>query len=473
VDRDDLAYASIAEIAPRVRAGEVSPVELAEACLARIAALNGRVNAYLTVLADAALREARAAEAEIRAGRYRGPLHGIPIAHKDLYYTRGVVTTAGSKILADFVPTEDAAAVERLRAAGTVLLGKTQMHEFAYGGTNDNEHYGPTRNPWHLERIPGGSSGGSAAALAAGMCLGATGSDTAGSIRIPAHACGTTGIKPTYGRVSLYGVVPMAWSLDHPGPLARTAHDAALLLQAMAGHDPRDPASDDRPVPDFSFELDLGVRGLRLGIPRNYFTEEVAPDVDAAYRAAIRTLQDLGATVEDVEIPSLAATLAVQFAIGASECAAYHAEWLRTRPDDYGADVRARLEAGQLVPAVDYLKAQRYRAVIRAEQRAVLQRVDVLVTPTLPIPAPPIGMATATLGGRTVPVSPQLIRFTAPFDQSGFPAASVPCGFDGDGLPIGLQIAGRPWAEATVLRVAHAYQQATAWHTRRPPLPAS
>jgi len=301
----ELAYASIAEVAPRLASRDLSPVELSQACLDRIACFNQPINAFITVLGDSALAEASQAEREIAHGQYRGPLHGIPIAHKDLYFTRGVRTTAGSRVLRDFVPEYDATVVARLRAAGTVIVGKLNMHEFAAGGTNENLHYGDAHNPWNLDYFPGGSSGGSAAALAAGMCLGATGSDTAGSIRIPSACCATTGIKPTYGRVSCFGVVPLSWSLDHAGPMTRSAHDAALMLNVMAGLDRQDSSTVDRPTEDFTNGLETGVRGLRIGIPRTYFSGVSQPDVERAWRAAVEVLVSLGAVPVDVEFAHL------------------------------------------------------------------------------------------------------------------------------------------------------------------------
>src|SRR5438105_3750439 len=292
---DDLAYADIADIAPRIRAGEITATQLTQACLDRISRYDAHINAFITLLADSALAQARQLDDERSQGTYRGLLHGIPIAHKDLYYTKGIRTTAGSKILSDFVPDHDATVVSKLEAAGMLLLGKVGLHEFALGGTNNNPHFGAVHNPWDLDRVPGGSSGGSAAALAAGFCLAATGSDTAGSIRIPAHACGVSGLKPTYGRVSCFGVVPLAWSRDHAGPMARSIRDCALLLNAMAGYDSRDPASVDRDVPDFTADLERGVRGVRVGVPTNHFTEQVQPDVLSAWRQAVAHLEGLGA----------------------------------------------------------------------------------------------------------------------------------------------------------------------------------
>ena len=460
--RDELAYGSIAALGARLASGEVSPVEVARACLDRIAALDGRVNAFITVLADSALEAARQAETEIRQGAYRGPLHGIPIAHKDLYYTSGIRTTAGSRVLADFVPDYDATVVSRLRDAGTVLLGKLNMHEFAAGGTNVNPHYGATHNPWNLEHIPGGSSGGSAAALAAGMCLGSTGSDTAGSIRIPSHCCGTTGIKPTYGRVSCYGVVPLSWSLDHPGPMTRSAHDTALMLNAMAGFDRRDSASVDRPLEDFTRGLDAGVRGLRIGIPTTYFVDGLEPDVERAWRGAAQQLVELGATPVEVAFTQLEDAVDIGTTILRSEMTTFHREWYAERPADYSAPTRERFESSIGRSATDYILAQRAREHIRTDLWSAFDQADVLVTPTMPTTASRIDEAGkgGALGYST--------RFTYPFNLSGMPVLSVPAGFDRLGLPIGLQLAGRPWQEGLLLRVGHAYQLATDWHTRRP-----
>jgi aspartyl-tRNA(Asn)/glutamyl-tRNA(Gln) amidotransferase subunit A len=468
---DELAYADIAEIAPRIRAGEITATQLTEACLARIDRFDGRINAFITLLADSALAQARQLDAERSQGAYRGPLHGIPVAHKDLYYTKGVRTTAGSKILADFVPEHNATVVSKLEAAGMVLLGKVGLHEFALGGTNDNPHYGAVHNPWDLARIPGGSSGGSAAALGAGFCLAATGSDTAGSIRIPAHACGVSGLKPTYGRVSCFGVVPLAWSRDHTGPMARSIRDCALLLNAMAGYDSRDPASADRDVPDFTAELERGVRGLRVGVPTNNFIEQVQPDVLSAWRQAVVDLEGLGAEPVDVSVTTDLYSPSAS-PVRMAEAAAFHQEWLHQRPGDYGDDVRASLQAVGQASAIDYVRSERARFSLLLEMRDLFERVDVLITPTLPITATRIGGRDVEIGGQRLPLTPQLIRFTLPFNQTGYPAASVPSGFDRDGLPIGLQIVGRLWEESTVLRVAHAYQQSTEWHRRRPPLGA-
>jgi aspartyl-tRNA(Asn)/glutamyl-tRNA(Gln) amidotransferase subunit A len=463
----DLAYATISEVAPRLASREVSPVELTRACLDQIDRLDGQVNAFITVLAESALEEARAAEAEIQRDRYRGALHGIPIAHKDLLYTRGVRTTAGSSVLADFVPNEDATVVRKLREAGTLLLGKLNLHEFAAGGTSHNRHYGAVHNPWRLEHHPGGSSGGSAAALATGMCFAASGSDTAGSIRIPSHCCGTTGIKPTYGRVSCAGVVPLSWSLDHVGPMTRSASDAALVLNAMAGFDRADAATVDRPSEDFTSELDLDLHGLRVGIPSAYFTEPLQPDVESAWRAAIETLVQLGATPVDVRFEALDRAVALGMTIVRAEMAAFHKPWYSERPEAYGP-LSERFQLAHAMSATDFVQAQRDREPIRAELWSVFDRADVLVTPTMPTTAGRIDSDLVEIDGAVYNTIENTTRFTYPFNLSGFPAVSIPCGFDRLGLPIGLQLAGPPWREALLLRMAHQYQQATDWHQQRP-----
>ena len=449
----DLPFLTIAEAAVAIEKRDLSPLELTEALLARIQALNPSLNAYITVAAEEALARAREAQEEVARGHYRGPLHGIPLALKDVFATAGMRTTAGSRILADWLPQEDALVVRRLRETGAVILGKLNMHEFAYGVTSINPHYGPVRNPWDQERIAGGSSGGSAAALAVGLCLGSLGSDTAGSIRIPAALCGVVGLKPTYGLVSRQGVVPLAWSLDHVGPMARTAEDVAILLAAIA----------DTGSHGYREDLKGEVRGLRVGLPRRYFFEGVEPEVLAAVEAAARTLEGLGMAVEEMELPGAEEALAARSAIGFAEATAYHLPNLRSRPQDYGPDVRLLLEQGLLYPAVHYVQAQRFRRRFGEDLRNLLQRWDILVTPTTPAAADPIARGTSDESRR-------LIRFTGPFNLAGLPACSLPCGFTGEGLPVGLQIIGRPSEEGTMLRVAHAYQQATHWHLCRPPV---
>jgi aspartyl-tRNA(Asn)/glutamyl-tRNA(Gln) amidotransferase subunit A len=460
-----LALGTIGELAPRLRRKEISPVELTDAVLDRIAALDGKLKAYITVTRDEARNAAKAAELAILAGNYLGPLHGIPIALKDLYYTRGVKTTAGSKILEGFVPDYDAAVVERLKAAGAVIVGKVNTHEFAM-----NTWTPPTRNPWDTDRIPGGSSGGSGAAVAASECIAATGTDTGGSIRIPAAFCGIVGLKPTFGRVSRHGIVPLAWSCDHAGPMTKTVADAALMLRVMAGYDARDPATVKTPVPNYSRALTGEVKGLRVGMPRNYFFTSVDADVDAAVKAAVKALEGLGASVREVSFPNLASIPVVHACIVLTEAATYHEKWLRTRPDDYQPDVRFSLEWGKLFMGIDYVQAQRVRELIRQDFAEALQHVEVIVAPTVPVAAPKVGEDPVTIGQNKEGLVAATIRFNRPANHTGLPAISVPCGFTPGGLPIGLQLIGHAFDEATVLRAAHAYEANSTWHTKRAPL---
>lgn len=462
----DACYLSIAEAAAAFRRKQLSPVELTRLLLDRIDAVDGNVNSYVTRTDELAMAQARQAEIELAAGNDRGPLHGIPIALKDLYQTAGIRTTAHSRVLADWVPSEDAAATARLQEAGMVLLGKLAMSEFALGGPSPEQPFPPARNPWNLERMPGGSSSGSGAALAAGLCLGTLGSDTGGSIRGPASMCGISGIKPTYGLVSRYGVVPLAWSLDHAGPMARTAEDCALLLQAIAGHDPRDPASANVPVPDYRATLNDGVRGLRLGVPRSWFAAgEYAADADilAAVDAALGVLEQLGATIVEVDGAPFAAARSPNSTIMIAEAYAYHEQTLRERPEDYGAVIRGRFRQGAFLSAADYIQAQRVRSRIIAEVNDILRTVDALVMPTSASPAQPFGDIPVEMTLRT-------LAYTSAFNLTGLPAISIPCGFNAAGLPLSLQIAGHAFDDATVLRIAHVYQQVTDWHQRRPAL---
>ncbi len=462
-----LALKTATELARLLARREVGAVEVTRAFLDRIERLDPRLNSYITVTAEAALREAR--QLDRRRGT-RGLLHGLPLAFKDLCATKGVRTTAGSRILTDWVPHADATVVERCRAAGAVLLGKLNMHELAYGVTTNNPHFGPTHNPWDLERIPGGSSGGAGAAVAASLCVAAVGSDTGGSIRIPAAVCGVVGLKPTYGRVSRHGIVPLSWSLDHVGPLAKTAEDAALLLEVLAGGDPRDPTCSTRAVPKYRAAIRRSSKGMRLGVPQEHFFELLESEVRAAFDSAVAALKRLGLRTQAVSIPSLPWAQAAEVAIMAAEASAYHARALRSRPDDFGPDVRAALELGRLIPATSLIAAQRLRARLATECTAALQRVDALVVPSVAIPAPRIGEQALQVGELTLEMGILLSRNMMPFNLTGLPAIAVPCGRSRAHLPIGFQLVGRPFDEATVLRIAHAYQQATDWHTQHPPL---
>jgi aspartyl-tRNA(Asn)/glutamyl-tRNA(Gln) amidotransferase subunit A len=456
----DLAYLGIRELGRRLRRRELSPLELTRALLERITQQDAKLHAFVTVTADRALADAKAAEAALLQGDSR-PLTGIPVAYKDLYATRGIRTTAGSAVLADWVPATDSTCVARLQGAGCVMLGKLITHEFAFGIQFPGHRFPPARNPWNLDHIPGGSSSGSGTALAAGLAVGSLGSDTGGSIRGPAAFSGIVGLKPTYGRCSRAGVVTLSWTLDHTGPMARSVEDCAYLLGPLAGHDPADPASSRAPVGDYLSGLGQGIRGLRIGVPRAYFLDEVQPEVTAAFERALGTLRELGAHVEDVDIPSIRAVPAFM-AIMLSEAFAYHERDLRERPQLYGEVLREKLLAGGLVTAAEYVQAQRLRARLQAEVREVLGRVELLATPTTLSPAPAFKIVLD-------PDFPFAKSNMAPFNMTGLPALAVPCGFASSGLPLSLQLAGRPFDEATVLRAGHAYEQATEWHRRRPP----
>jgi aspartyl-tRNA(Asn)/glutamyl-tRNA(Gln) amidotransferase subunit A len=462
---EDLAYVGIAELAPLLAGRKLSPVELSRALLARCARLQPQLNAFITLDPERVLAQAREAEGELAAGRVRGPLHGVPVAVKDLCWTRGERTTGGSRVLADFVPTEDATVVARLRAAGAIVFGKTNTPEFAYGPLNQY-HYGPSRNPWDLGRFTGGSSMGAAAALAGGLAPGALGSDTGGSIRGPAAWSGVTGLKPTYGRVPLRGVVALATALDHVGPMTRSAEDAALLLAVIAGHDREDPTSVDGPVPDYAAQLTRPIRGLRVGVPRGYFWDALPVEIGRAVEAALGELRRLGLTVRDVSLPDWEPTVEAAKILVRCQAAAEYREVLATRASDLIPEVRERLEAGMATPAPDYIAAWRTARRLRRALDALLAEIDVLALPGRDQLAPRMEES-----GRLIdPLSPR--NFTSPLNPAALPGLTFPCGFSPEGLPIGLQLAGRPWEEGTLLRVAHAYQRVTDWHARRPPLPA-
>lgn len=458
------------ELARLIATKTVSPVEVVRAHLDRIAALDGNLHAYITVGADAALDAARAAEAALIAGQPVGPLHGVPYALKDLYDTAGVRTTGGSRIYAERVPAVDATVVRRLAEAGAIALGKLNMVEFAYGPEGLNVHYGHARNPWDraAPRMAGGSSSGSGVAVAAGLAPGALGSDTGGSIRIPASLCGITGLKPTYGRVSRAGVLPLAWSMDHVGPMTRTVADAALMLRAMAGYDPADASTSVLPVPDYSAALTGDVKGLRVGLLRRLFLDGATPAVRTAVETAAATLAGAGAIVDEVALARVDLASAASLAIVSVEALAYHAELLRTRAGEYDPDIARRLRMGAFVSGLHYVRAQQVRALVRDEIDAALSRRDVLLAPSTPIVAPTVEERQVALGDGTADVRSALIRFTRPFNLSGHPACAVPCGFTEGGLPIGMQLVGRPFDEATVLRVADAFQRLTDFHARRP-----
>jgi aspartyl-tRNA(Asn)/glutamyl-tRNA(Gln) amidotransferase subunit A len=448
---------TIREAAGQLRARRVSAVELATAAIARIDRDNARLKAFITVTEEQAMQQARQADSELAAGHDRGPLQGIPIAVKDLFATRGVRTTAGSKVYENWLPAIDAAVVEKLQSAGAVMLGKLNMHELAYGITSANPHFGAVRNPWNLEHSPGGSSGGSGTAVATGMVFAAMGSDTGGSIRIPASFCGVVGLKPTYGRVSRYGALPLGYSLDHMGPLTRTVRDAALVLNAIAGYDRRDTTSSRRPVVDYVPCDGCGLRGVRIGVPRNFFFERLDADVESSVRAAIACAQSLGAVVNSITVPDIAALNAVARIVLLAEASAVM-EPFRERRDHFGPDVLALLDQGRLLPATDYVNAQRLRRRMRREFDRLWSEVDCLFTPATPNTAPRIGDTTVRLGGRDEDVRLATTRLVRGINALGLPALSMPCGLGAGRLPIGLQIVGPAFEEALILRVGAALE---------------
>jgi len=463
---DEFANLDIARAANAIRAKTLSPLELVEGLLKRIASVDPYLKAYVEVLAEQARASAKESETEIASGRYRGPLHGIPVAIKALYDVKGVKTTSSSRVRADYVPQADCTVVKKLREAGAIILGMVTAHEFAFGFDSV-----PTRNAWNLDHIPSGSSGGSGAAIAAGLCLAGTGTDTGGSIRAPAAANGIAGIKPSYGRVSKAGITVLSWSLDHAGPMAKTVGDLAILLNVMCGPDTKDPHTKDVPVPDYTRALTGDVRGLRIGVPTNYFFDDVQPAVGDAVTAAIARLERLGATVVPIRIGAVDGIVDSWLPIALAEAATYHQKSLRAKADLYGEDVRMLLEAGELTLATTYINAQRVRSSWKAALKDAMRDVDVIVTPTLPNTAMKVGEKTIKIGSKEETVFAVSARFCAPFNMAGLPAASVPCGFGPNLLPIGLQIVGKPFDEETVLKVSHAFERDTDFHLRRPRLP--
>jgi aspartyl-tRNA(Asn)/glutamyl-tRNA(Gln) amidotransferase subunit A len=484
-----LAALTIEALGARFRDGSATPSAAAEAYLDRIAALDPKVRAFMTVTRDTALAQAAEADARFRAGVPRGPLDGIPIALKDVLCTRGITTACGSRILERFVPPYDATVYERLRAAGAVLLGKLNMDEFAMGSSTENSAFFTTRNPWDLGRVPGGSSGGSAAAVSADMAAATLGTDTGGSIRQPAAFCGNVGLKPTYGRVSRYGLVAFASSLDQVGPFTKTVADAAHVLRVIAGHDPQDSTSAEVPVSDYRGGLKGGVQGLRLGIPREYFIDGMDPEVERAVRAAVDVLRGLGAKTEEVSLPHTEYGLAAYYLIGPAEASSNLARYdgvryglrvpgardivemeSRTRAAGFGREVKRRIMLGTYALSAGYYdayygQALRVRTLVARDFRQAFERVDAIVAPTTPSVA-------FKVGEKEDPIQMYLNDvFTIPASLAGVPGVSLPGGFTLAGLPIGLQVIGKAYDEATVLRVAHAYEQATDWHTRKPVLP--
>jgi aspartyl-tRNA(Asn)/glutamyl-tRNA(Gln) amidotransferase subunit A len=470
---DDRTGLTLSEASQLVRGKKLSPVELTHECLSRIERLNPKLNAFITVTADSAVAEARQAEAELQHDRWRGPLHGIPIALKDLVDTVGVHTTAASGVFKDRVPTEDAEIVRRLKAAGAVFLGKLNLQEIAYGGSSAISHFGPVHNPWNLDYSSGGSSGGSAVAVAARLCFAAIGTDTGGSIRQPSAYCGVVGLKPTYGRVSTSGIIPLSWSLDHVGPITRTAMDAALMLEVIAGYEPEDSTSIDAPVADYAATIADTTSSLRLGIPRAYFYDDLHPEIQAAMEAALSVLRTITASEHDVPPPLTDATYSswmdAYSAIFTAEAYAYHKDYIARDPELYQVPTLKRLRVGADVTTATYIQSRRWLDQVRRAIAQAFDSVDLLITPTVRVP--PFTIADLQADADTIRAKElAMLHNTRPWNFTGLPTISVPSGFTRAGLPIGMQITGPAGGEATVLRLAYAYEQATEWHKRKPNL---
>jgi aspartyl-tRNA(Asn)/glutamyl-tRNA(Gln) amidotransferase subunit A len=475
----DLEGLTIGEIAPLIRKKQISPLELTRLYFDRIKKLNPSLNAYLAITEDDAVAAARRAEREISKGNYRGPLHGIPVSIKDNIAVKGVTTTAGSKILADWVPDFDATVVERLKGAGAVILGKTNMHEWAKGSNSINPFYGTSCNPWDTARTPGGSSGGSAVAVAAGLCLASVGTDSAGSVRNPASLCGTVGLKPTLGRVSSFGGVAGTggYTVNHFGVLTRTVQDCAVVLGHIAGHDPKDPLSSDEPVPNYTKPIGVPVKGMKVGIIKGYFEQSLVGEVRSAFDEALKTLKALGMKIEEITIPHIDLVPALQAASTRPEANSDHDQYLRTRPRDYSPGLLYTLIAGLLIPAPVYVTAQRVRRLLCQEFDTAFEKVQVIVAPTLFSTAPTIeecNRGYIEADGKRINLTDRagnfLTRYTIPFNVTGLPTISVCCGFSSSGLPIGMQISAPPFQEGKVLQVAHAYERAAEWYKRKPQL---
>ncbi|WP_311946074.1 amidase [Halomonas piscis] len=448
---------SVTDLAQLIKKKEISPVEVTQNLLDYINQSNNQTNAYISITADTALKCAKEAEKEISSGNYKGVFHGVPLAVKDNIYFENEVTTMASKIHRDFVPKDDATVTSRLKEAGAIFTGKLNMHEYAWGIDNNNPHFGAVHNPWDPDRVPGGSSGGSGAAVASHSTYSSLGTDTAGSIRIPSSACGIVGLKPTHGRVSKYGVYPLAWSLDHIGPMSKTVADAAAMMEVIAGFDKRDPTCADVPVSSYLAGLNGDVKGLRIGINEEYFFKDVDGPVEKAVRERIADLEKLGANVITMSMPSMRHAEWVELATSLSEASAIHHRDLQTRPQDFGADIRLLFELGELFSGVDYLQAQQIRRQIKQEFDQALQEVDVIIAPTLPFIPPIIGDDKVTINGKQMDFIENCIRFTGPSNLTGLPALSVPGGIS-DGMPIGLQIIGRAFDEARLLNVGQAIE---------------
>jgi aspartyl-tRNA(Asn)/glutamyl-tRNA(Gln) amidotransferase subunit A len=469
--RDELLDLSLSAVAGEVASKQVSPVELVDAALERINVTNDELRAFITVYEEEARQVARAHEALLTAGHRLGPLHGIPVALKDNIGLQGLRTTAGSKVLGDWIPDEDATVAAKLKGAGAIIIGKANLHEFAWGGTSANPHYGFVRNPWDRERFPAGSSGGSGAAVAARCCYGALGTDTGGSVRLPSAINGVVGIRPTIGRVSNYGVIPLAYTMDTVGPMTRTVRDNAVMFNVIAGHDRRDIGSADVVVDDYTADLERGVEGLRIGVVPDYFFHHLQSPVHKAVRNALAVYEKLGATVVDVEMAHIHGNISAQLTIESAEPSAYHQRWLREQPDNYGEDVRTLLEVGELLLATHYIQAQRYRTLLRSEFLEAFHTVDVFICPTLPFTATKVGETLVVIeDSQPEDMLSAIMQFTGVPSLTGLPSLNVPCGFDPGGLPIGMQIIGPPFGERLLYRTGAAFQLGTDFHTRAPEL---
>jgi aspartyl-tRNA(Asn)/glutamyl-tRNA(Gln) amidotransferase subunit A len=462
------ALLSLTEIARAIAEKRVSSREATQSCLDRIAQWQPHVNAFMAIEADSALEAADAADAALAKGHSHGALHGVPLAHKDMYYDAGKVVTCGSHIRRDFVATTTSTALQRLKDAGTIRLGSLQMVEFAYGPTGHNAHFGAVRNPWNVDHITGGSSSGSGSAVAARLTFAALGSDTGGSIRMPAHFCGVTGLKTTWGRISRFGAMPLSQSLDTVGPLARTAKDCALLLGLMAGADPDDPTAAALPVPDYTSATREPIKGLRIGVPTAFYVDDLDPEVARALDETVAVLKAEGADVVQVELPDQRQLTAACQLVLATEAAAFHKRWLIERPQDYGPQVLMRLQNGLAIPGVSYLEAMRWRGPALAAHTAATAGVDALLAPAAPVPAPTIAESDVGNGPDAEAVIQRLTRFTRPINYLGLPSLSIPAGFTRGGLPVGMQLVGRSFDEAMLLRIGAAFQRATDFHARAP-----
>ena len=468
MDSPDLCFLSVADLSRLLRNKEVSPVEVVTACLSRTEALEPLLNSFITLMPEEAMAAARQAEQEIQAGRYRGPLHGIPLGLKDLFYVKGVRNTSGLKVFDAYIPDFDCTIAKKLKEGGAIILGKLNMTPMARGTTGENPDYGDMHNPWNPQLITGGSSGGSGSAVASGQCPFAMGSDTGGSVRIPSALCGLVGLKPTYGRLSRYGLNVLSWCLDHPGPMSRTVEDSALIMNVIAGYDSNDPTTSKAPVPDYTKALTGEIRGLRVGVPKEFFEVPVNPEVEQSVRKAINQLGSLGARITEVSWPMYHHATPIGGIILTAEASACYSELVRDHASRLYPPLRLSLEAGFFLSAKDYIQAQQARTLTCRESADLFTKVDLLAGPTVPVTPFKIGLTEVKVGNTTMGVTPALTQYTRSFNLTGSPAITIPCGYSENNLPIGLQLAGRPFDEETVLRAAHAYEQSTTWHQKRP-----